>query len=54
MPEASVHRDDGPVAWEHDVGATGKVFAVETKAKPESVGNPANNQLRLGVSTPDA
>ena len=54
MPEAPMNHDDGLVARENDVGATRKVFAVEAEAKPESVRNPANNQLRFGVSAPDA
>ena len=54
VPEASMNHDDGLVARENDVGATRKVFAVEAKPEPECVRNLANNQLRPGVSAPNA
>ena len=53
VPEASVNHDDGAVAREHDVGATGQILAVQAESEPEPVSNSTNGEFWLGVSTPD-
>ena len=52
MPETSVHEDDRPILWKHDVRTTGQILPVETEAKTESVGDAANYQLGLRIPAP--
>ena len=44
----------GPVPGKHEIGGTGKVPAVEAEPEPESVRDPANDHLRLGVPAADS
>lgn len=49
-----MNKDDSFFPWKYNVRTSWKVAPVKTEAKPESVGSPANDQLRLGILARDA
>ena len=48
-----MNHDHGPVPRKHKIRGAGKIPAVEAEPEPESVRDPANDHLRLGVAVPD-
>ena len=54
MPEAAVNEDDGFVFGKNDVGTTGEVFAVETKAVTHAVKERSDEDLGLCVFALDS
>ena len=53
VPETAVDEDRLPPGRETDVGGAGKVPAMQAVAESESVKQPPNDHLRLGVLRPD-
>ena len=49
MPKASVDEDGGGVLGEHDVGLSGKVFAMESEAEAQAMEKFAEANFRFGV-----
>jgi hypothetical protein len=54
VPEAPVHKDDGPVLGKDDVGLAGEGADVNPESKPLPVQPGANDQFGSCVATPDA
>lgn len=52
VPEAAVHKDNRPVLWQHNIGITGQVTAMEPETVAGGMQNPANGQLGGSVFCP--
>jgi hypothetical protein len=53
VPEAAVYEHGKLMAWEHDVGPSGKILPVQSEAVAKAVRNPPDSDFRNCVSRPD-
>ena len=54
VPEAAVHEDSNPEAWQHDIGAPRKIPPMQAEPESESVQLSPDGQLDCGVLSPNA